>query len=1767
MWRAYARAASTERRADAETAAASEGWVGLDDDAGRGGTSERLRAVTVRPAPGESDSEASYESATSDGGEGGDGSEGGESERSALSDELGDDETSDQRRDAAWEGSFERGWSAITAARADDVRRMSESSDDGALDSSGLVDMYHRLGEHTKSGKERRDAVQQAREWSAGESDTEGARKDVFSAEDESESSASTKSLRYVEKTFGIFSQNNPVRKFCIDIVEMREFDWFIMLVIAANTIVMCLAEPERMHGRGCAPHTEGPYNKASDVTEYVFTSIFSLEAVLKIMAYGFYGRFGKYDSGAYLRSSWNIADFTIVIISIVALLPGDGGGNISTLRLIRILRPLRAIGIFPSLRLLIETMLKALAPLGNVVVLFLLFFAIFGIIGVQFFAGKLQNRCYDVLPASVPCANYTAQVVERCITRAEGDAVLLASNMNQPCTVGTHGLWKCSETQLCLVYQNPNYGFTSFDDIGWAALVLFQTVTLEYWTPVLEGLMDALSPVALVWFVPVIFIGSFVILNLALAIITMVYDDNLVSELHKAARESYKQRKLAIVDRLVRTNSASSAEFAFPSDKRLSMREWIQGRFNRVLRWYTDSWQPLASRFVESKLFFTLINGIILLNTVTLAMEYDGMPDSYSRTLERTNLAFTVVFMVEMIAKLLAFGLPLYVKDRMNWLDAGIVIISAVELVLNKGDGKSRFTVLRALRVFRILKLVRSWESLQKTLKTIGATLLDLRSFVVVLALFVLIFALIGMQLFGGKYCRIDPKPRSNFDTFNNAVMTVVQVITHEDWPLVMFDTMRTSSRYSIVYFVIVLILGDFIILNSLIVILLSNFDNRKADLQKELEEAKRAKENRSKGVFNVFTGLLKSESRESRDSDKQGSVALEKFAQMASELLKREKRRSAKRSEDLRLERAKKMIEEQSAQEDIITEVLKDPKKIISRTRQPGAMSFVPLENFSNRSFFGLFAPSNPVRKLCFAIADDKRFDWCIIVLICVSSLTMVWETPDNMDNDSFARRADIIDYCFTSLFVTEMVIKWIALGMYNSDKCSYAKNPWNVLDGTIVTVGLIGMALGSSAKLTWIRSLRTLRVLRPLRLLGKVQGLKVVINALLASLPSLANVALVSLIVWIIFAISGMSLFMGKFKECSDPSILTDDLCVDGWNNSTSARVWDVITSTCSDVSVTTEAACTGSYTRTEYITRRWASTGSTFDSFPEAMLTLFETTSGEGWTVTMWHSIDAVSEHHSPVRDKTPIAGWYFIVFIILSNFFLLNMCIGTVIDTFLKISTSSMTRTIMSESQSKWVAQQRAKTFAQSKSFFQKPPDEKLRQKVLKLVQNKLFEVFIMGTIILNTIVLMMETSHDGDAKRLALRILNYIFTGIFACEAALKLFALHPKQYFSSGWNTFDFTIVVTSIAGAVFSSGTGSSAFRALRIGRVFRMVRQWKAINTLFQTLIMTIPALANISLLLALLFFIYAILGMQIFGRVALGTALSRHYNFRDFGNSLLTLMRMMTGEGWQEIMYDCMNKVDCDASAECTIGTCCGTTAAPLYFVSFVALTTFAILNLLIAVVLDNFAVSRKQAENQDVTEKDVKAFRKVWKKFDPDLTGFIATVDVQSLIRATPHPLGFKGRRVSDLSMISFISALNIQAGLTFIHYTEFLQAVTAKVMGVDLQYLPLEIRKELEADRLAAKRSSLAKLRARVKRRATIVARFESTKESTGGARFDHQSASMMASQREREIAEHEHEQDVIRTLDGQPVSLGVMLVVLRLQRNFRARKSPSAGA
>ena len=377
----------------------------------------------------------------------------------------------------------------------------------------------------------------------------------------------------------------------------------------------------------------------------------------------------------------------------------------------------------------------------------------------------------------------------------------------------------------------------------------------------------------------------------------------------------------------------------------------------------------------------------------------------------------------------------------------------------------------------------------------------------------------------------------------------------------------------------------------------------------------------------------------------------------------------------------------------------------------------------------------------------------------------------------------------------------------------------------------------------------------------------------------------------------------------------------------------------------------------------------------------MQTLFEMSTTEGWTTVMYNGVDARSDEMAPERNYNPAATLYFVSFMVVANFFILNLFVGIILDNFAKLASASADggSGLMTKAQQQWVRSQQKYQRTAAPVQLNYYPESKERTAVYKVIESKNFEWFIMSAIMANAVTMAAESYGQADSTTRVLEGFGYFFFCIFLLEAIAKLYAMYPKAYFNDRWNCFDFFCVCTTIIGYIIGGGGIASMFRLFRLARVFRLIRTLKGLRMLFNTLVMSFPSLINIGGLLFLLMFVYGVLGMNIFGKVKFGEHLNEQANFRDFGMSLMLLLRTVTGEAWNAIMYDCMNTSDCDSNVDCEIGECCGSEGATLYFITFVVFGSFITLNLLIAVVLDNFSNNTKQDTVTRVSADDVEDF--------------------------------------------------------------------------------------------------------------------------------------------------------------------------------------------
>ncbi|KAF3425644.1 hypothetical protein E2986_04253 [Frieseomelitta varia] len=241
-----------------------------------------------------------------------------------------------------------------------------------------------------------------------------------------------------------------------------------------------------------------------------------------------------------------------------------------------------------------------------------------------------------------------------------------------------------------------------------------------------------------------------------------------------------------------------------------------------------------------------------------------------------------------------------------------------------------------------------------------------------------------------------------------------------------------------------------------------------------------------------------------------------------------------------------------------------------------------------------------------------------------------------------------------------------------------------------------------------------------------------------------------------------------------------------------------------------------------------------------------------------------------------------------------------------------------------------------------------------------LVFDPFVELFITLCIVVNTLFMALDHHDmDKDMERV-LKTGNYFFTATFGIEATLKLIAMSPKFYFQEGWNIFDFIIVALSLLELGLEGVQGLSVLRSFRLLRVFKLAKSWPTLNLLISIMGRTVGALGNLTFVLCIIIFIFAVMGMQLFGKNYTDNVdrfpdgdLPR-WNFTDFMHSFMIVFRVLCGE-WIESMWDCM---------------LVGDVSCIPFFLATVVIGNLVVLNLFLALLLSNFGSSNLSAPTAD-----------------------------------------------------------------------------------------------------------------------------------------------------------------------------------------------------
>lgn len=376
------------------------------------------------------------------------------------------------------------------------------------------------------------------------------------------------------------------------------------------------------------------------------------------------------------------------------------------------------------------------------------------------------------------------------------------------------------------------------------------------------------------------------------------------------------------------------------------------------------------------------------------------------------------------------------------------------------------------------------------------------------------------------------------------------------------------------------------------------------------------------------------------------------------------------------------------------------------------------------------------------------------------------------------------------------------------------------------------------------------------------------------------------------------------------------------------------------------------------------------------------------------------------------------------------------------DNFNRIKSQQTGSVLLTSEQLQWVELMKKSMHEKPKVAFT-PPTGSLQSKVYSFIfvdyQNA-FEATVVALIVLNTIVLNLPAS--SAEMNTGLETVNIILLCLFTVEMLLKVFALRLREYLRSHWNKLDLSLVLLGWVGYLVSLGSLASLFRLFRVLRILKVLAMSTKLKAIITTFLISIPSIINVGALFVLILIIFAIVFMNLFGTVKQGVFLDTNANFESFWNSMNTLVRISTGESFNGIMHDLMVAEPYCSEGYIAYGNdgfrqgnnCGDFILAPLLFVSYFLISSYVMLSLITAIVLDNFSESLLAAKSK-LSEKNIENFKDVWGKFDPECTNFIDESILRELIRHLKYPLGVKGAK-SKLSLRKnanrLLSRLNVK---------------------------------------------------------------------------------------------------------------------------------------
>ena len=1032
---------------------------------------------------------------------------------------------------------------------------------------------------------------------------------------------------------------------------------------------------------------------------------------------------------------------------------------------------------------------------------------------------------------------------------------------------------------------------------------------------------------------------------------------------------------------------------------------------FNMII-WHSNAWikrfQKLRYAFyilATNDYFDFTVLSIVIINSVFMALDGNLLTPEVFKKLDTSNYVFNSIFILEYVVKFIGLGPFVYYSDAFTYLDTLIIAFAILDMCTpNEDTGttskdkmrnvSSKLSFLRVFRIFRVIRLtkvLRKLKSMRFIIVSIKKALSNVSYIICILIMFILIFQLLGMSLLSGNI---------HYQSFFIGFYTTYQILTMENWNSLLYE-IWPMNYLSFFYFLAWIFIGNYVIFNLFISILLQSFDE---DKEKDEDDIKLDEKIERMYLLPAYLNMLKkssysnkkhklkayrkkfdkaNEEVETNDSESFANskeYATSKISNSHSEsyyknssIKENNMSYELSKSMDIKLNAENVNFDEDDNQEN---------PSIVSKNIQYWKKINILFDKNDCENSIYIFSQTNHFRIFCMKLILNKWFDRFILFMILCSTVRLVVDTF--VSGYEFVLTFDILDAIFNIIFLLECLVKIIAMG-FVMDEGSYLTDNWNKIDIIIVICSVFDFqnlftkyftsGKGNSS-MQFLKVIRLLRTLRPLRFISHNVQLKLIITSLFDSILTIVNALFIVIVVYYMFSIVGISLFYSNMHNCY---ILNNE----GYFSLAIESFKDILL----DYDISDNMVSISNFCANRYNGIMDTGPAFKFSNIATSFITSYCLSTMEGWPDIM-NSYTIYEMYY----------GIYFIVANLVVAYFFLNLFTGIMFRYFNEAFKREQKIAEDDKKAPKYYDFLKQICSAETHYVVWKKPEKGTYSYFLReLADNPLLDNFIMIVIFLNMVFMALSFDGSSSGFNLFLSIVNYVFTGIFILECIIKLLGYGIRPYFHSGWNRFDFFVVVASIVDLAVANVEGFDAsflksfqiirvLRVLRITRALRLIKSLKELEKLIQTLSWSLSALANVLFLMLIFFCIFAILGCYFYDSIRykdykdVFVYINEYYNLDNFYYSFLLVFRCATGENWNNIMME-LAFINTEKVSEAY---------AYIYFIISNFANSIIMLNLFLMVTLQQYdEFTNKNYNPIEKFESFLIDFNNAWNKFSDD----------------------------------------------------------------------------------------------------------------------------------------------------------------------------------